>query len=258
MPSPLAGKAAIVTGAGAGIGRAIAACLAARGAAVAVADVDAEAAALVTRAIRGSGFTAQAFTADVTSEADVETLFSNAVQAFGGVDILVNNAGGYSGDVFPDTPLARSMHVVDLNLLSVLRATHAAFAWMSEHGGGVIVNIASSAGLGYAEHPGPEYAAAKAAVIRFTAALSPLVTRGVRVNCVCPHTVRTAAVQRRIDTLTAEGRELPIDLRGALLEPDAVADAVLALVLDDAVAGRVVVLRGGEPPRNDLGWDVNP
>jgi NAD(P)-dependent dehydrogenase (short-subunit alcohol dehydrogenase family) len=86
-------------------------------------------------------------------------------------------------------------------------------------------------------------------VIRLTAALAPLAERGVRVNCVAPYTVATAAVRATIARLEAEGQPLPPELAATLLEPDEVADAVLELVRDDAAAGRILALRGGEPPR---------
>lgn len=85
--------------------------------------------------------------------------------------------------------------------------------------------------------------------MRLTACLAPLAERGIRVNCVCPHTVGTPAVRKRIAELRAAGEELPQPLRDELLEPDQVADAVLDLIRDQSLAGRVLVLVGGERPR---------
>ena len=127
-------------------------------------------------------------------------------------------------------------------------ATHYAVRAM-EGRGGAIVNIASSAGLGLAPHPAPEYAVAKAGIMRLTACLAPLAERGIRVNCVCPHTVATPAVRARIAELKADGEELPKPLQDVLLEPEEVADAVLGLINDESLAGRTVVLFGGEPPK---------
>jgi NAD(P)-dependent dehydrogenase (short-subunit alcohol dehydrogenase family) len=73
--------------------------------------------------------------------------------------------------------------------------------------------------------------------------------RGVRVNCICPHTVRTEAVQETIARVRAEGGELPRDLRGTPLEPEEVAEAAVGLVRDETLAGRILVCRGGAPPR---------
>jgi NAD(P)-dependent dehydrogenase (short-subunit alcohol dehydrogenase family) len=232
----IAGRNAVVTGGGAGIGRAIAARLAGEGAAVLVADVDDEAGRRVASEIDGT-FVA----ADVTRERDVEAVVSDA-------DILVNNAGGYTEPVFPDAPIEHWSGALDLNLRSAMVAIHFAAPSMQARGGGAIVNVASTAGLGFAPHPSPEYAAAKAGLMRLTACLAPLAELGVRVNCVCPYTVGTAAVRRTIAEATARGRPLPPPLQATLLEPEEVADAVVRLVRDDALAGRVLVLRGGEQP----------
>jgi NAD(P)-dependent dehydrogenase (short-subunit alcohol dehydrogenase family) len=233
----IAAKKAVVTGAGAGIGRAIAARLAAEGAAVLVVDLDEEVGRAVAEEI-GATFAA----ADVTSEKDVAAI---AVD----VDILVNNVGGFDEPVFPDASVAHWSAALDLNLRSAMLGIHFAARAMEKRGGGAIVNVASTAGLGFAPHPSPEYAATKAALMRLTACLVPLAERGIRVNCVCPYTVGTAAVRRTIAESVAEGRELPPPLLATLLEPEEVADAAVRLVQDESLAGRVLVLRGGEPPQ---------
>jgi NAD(P)-dependent dehydrogenase (short-subunit alcohol dehydrogenase family) len=85
--------------------------------------------------------------------------------------------------------------------------------------------------------------------VRLTGALASLAERGVRVNCVCPHTVGTSAVRARIAELESRGEPLPPDLAVELIEPEEVADAVIEMIVDDAMAGRVVVLKGGRPRR---------
>src|SRR4029453_18190895 len=104
---------------------------------------------------------------------------------FGGLDILVNNAGGFPYPVFPDAPLEHWSRSFDLNLRLTMAAIHFAVPVLQRNGGGAIVNIASSAGLGLAPHPAPEYAVAKAGIMRLTTCLAPLAERGIRVNCVC-------------------------------------------------------------------------
>jgi NAD(P)-dependent dehydrogenase (short-subunit alcohol dehydrogenase family) len=151
--------------------------------------------------------------------------------------------------VFPDAPLEHWSGALDLNLRAAMLGIHFALRTMGRRGGGAIVNVASVAGLGFAPHPSPEYAATKAGLMRLTACLGPLAERGVRVNCVCPYTVGTEAVRRTIAESVAHGRELPPPLQATLLEPVEVADAVVRLVQDDSLAGRVLVLYGGEPPR---------
>jgi len=244
----VAGKIAVVTGAGSGIGRVIALRLALAGAVLVVNDIDDATGPQTVAEIVRHGGTASFVRADVTSPADVEAMVAHA-ETFGGLDILVNNAGGFPYPVFPDAPLEHWSRSLDLNLRSAMVATHFAVRAMESRGGGAIVNIASSAGLGLAPHPAPEYAVAKAGILRLTACLAPLAERGIRVNCICPHTVGTPAVRGRIAELKAHGEELPLPLQDVLLEPDEVADVVLELVADESMAGRVVVLVGGQEPR---------
>lgn len=227
------GQTALVTGGASGIGEAIAERLAQAGADVVVADID-----------RSGAKRHRFLEADVTDRAQVERMIEQAEPS-----ILVNNAGGYGAPVFPDAPLGHWEHTMKLNLHAVMLAIHFAVPGMARQGGGAIVNIGSSAGLGLGPHPGPEYAAAKAAVVRLTGSLASLAEHGIRVNCVCPHTVATAAVLARIAELEARGEPLPADLAVELIKPDEVADAVVQLIADDALAGRIMLLRGGQPRR---------
>jgi NAD(P)-dependent dehydrogenase (short-subunit alcohol dehydrogenase family) len=236
----IGGKTAIVTGGARGIGRSISARLAAEGAQVLVVDQD-ESAGRTTADELEAGF----LRADVTKEADVRAMIGHAERELGALDILANNAGGYEQPVFPDAPLEHWSRTLELNLIAVMLGIHYAVPAMAGRGG-AIVNVASSAGLGLAPHPGPEYAAAKAGVIRLTAALAPLAERRVRVNCVCPHTVATEKVLATIARLEPEGAELPPPLRGELIEPEEISDAVAELIRNDDLAGRVMVCWGGK------------
>src|SRR5919197_1396990 len=193
------GATAIVTGAARGIGLAVAQRFATDGASVLVADIDAEQGNRVAREIASGGADVAFLSADVTDAAAVEAMVVHAVETFGGLEIVVNNAGGYDEPVFPDAPVEHWSRTLDLNLRAVMLGIQFAVPTMTS--GGAVVNIASSAGLGNAPHPGPEYAVAKAGVIRLTECLAPLAERGIRVNCVCPQTVATEAVRRPIDDL---------------------------------------------------------
>jgi NAD(P)-dependent dehydrogenase (short-subunit alcohol dehydrogenase family) len=233
---------AIVTGAAAGTGRAIAERLAAEGARVVVADVDEDGGEETVARIGGNR--ARFVRADMRDAADVAKLVAGAH----GLRVLVNNAGG-GGHIpphFPDATPAQWGALLDLNLKAAMLATQLVLAPMRRAGGGAIVNIASTAGLGFAPYESPEYGAAKAGLIRFTATLAGLRERmGVRVNCVVPDWVLTDRAKTELAAMTPEER-------AAAPEPVALEDlsaAVMAYVLDETLAGRVVVLRGGARPR---------
>jgi NAD(P)-dependent dehydrogenase (short-subunit alcohol dehydrogenase family) len=221
----VAGRSALVTGAGIGSGRAIALALAAAGAEVVVSDRD-EAGGRETAARCGGRFVA----ADLLVDADVERLIADAQPA-----ILVNNAGG-GGHIpphFPEATPAQWGALLDLNLRAPMLTTQLALAHMG--GGGAIVNVASTAGVGSDRGQSPEYAAAKAGLIRFTAALAEV--GGVRVNCIVPDWMAT-------ERLTPEERASeppPIPLA-------TITGEVLRLVADDSLAGAAVVIWRGGPP----------
>jgi 3-oxoacyl-[acyl-carrier protein] reductase len=237
------GTTAIVTGAARGIGLAVTRRLVAEGASLLLVDVDEPEGRRVAEELRAGDAEVAFVATDVTDPAAVEAVIANAVERFGGLEILVNNAGGYDEPVFPDAPVEHWSRTLDLNLRAVMFGIQSALPAMTA--GGAIVNVASSAGLPGSAHPGPDYAVAKAGVMRLTECLAPLAELGIRVNCVCPHTVATENVLRTIGELHAQGEELPEPLRGELIRPDEIADAVVRLVEDETLAGRILVCRGG-------------
>jgi NAD(P)-dependent dehydrogenase (short-subunit alcohol dehydrogenase family) len=224
----LGGCTALVTGAGAGIGRAAALALAREGAFVVAVDLD-EDAARETVDLAGNG---SAFRADVTDDDELRAAFGAA----GPLDVLVNNAGGVSSPYFPAAPVERWSAVLDVNLRATMLGTQLALERMRGRGG-AIVNVSSIAGVGYGVHRAPEYAAAKAGVARFTAALAGLAEEGVRVNCICPDFVDTPAARRTLERATPEERAAA----PPLVPVERVADAILELVRDERLAGRVLV-----------------
>ncbi|HXM57312.1 MAG TPA: SDR family oxidoreductase [Candidatus Dormibacteraeota bacterium] len=226
---------ALVTGGGgAGTGRAVSRRLAAGGAAVVVADIDVEAALETVRAVEADGGRAAFVRADVTSEADVAATIAFAAETFGGLDVLVNSAGGTPDPHFPDAPAEHWGRTLDLNLRGPMVAIQHALPLLARRGGAV-VNIASVAGLGFRPAVSPEYAAAKAGLIRLTAALGRLAAdQRVRVNCVVPDWIRTPSIAARYPQ---GGPGLP----ERMTTPDEIAGAVADLIADDALAGRVLV-----------------
>ena len=232
---------ALVTGGAQGIGAGIAERLAAEHMDVVVADLDEQAGAATAARIGGSFVRA-----DLATAAGVHAAVDAALRRPGPVRVLVNNAGGVEAPCFPAADPAAWERTLDLNLRAVMLATQLVLDPMAARGGGAIINLASTAGLGTTSHDAPEYAVAKAGVIRFTACLAPLHDSiGVRVNCICPGLVDTPASRR------ARARMTPAERAGLppVLTPADIADAAMNLLADDTLAGRTVVCRGGEPLR---------
>lgn len=224
------GKVAVVTGGAVGIGRAIAQRLAASGAEVVVADIDAAGGRETCESI---GPAARFVEVDLRDDRAVADLMACQPQ------ILVNNAGGGAvlRPCFPEASVERWSASLDLNLRAPMVTTQLALEPMRRAGGGAIVNVGSTAGLGFGGHVSPEYSAAKAALIRLTTTLTPLAeSHGVRVNCVVPDWVATERGVR-------ERAELPAAERGPELVPlELLTDTVVSFVADEALTGRVVLL----------------
>lgn len=246
----MSGRVALVTGAGRGIGRAIALRLAQAGAQVAVADLDADLALAVTDQIREAGGQAEAAPADVSAEADVKTLVRACVEKMSGLDVLVNNAG-----IFPACPVlemetADFDRVLSVNLRGVFLCTREAASAMVEQGrGGVIVNVTSIDAL----HPSmvglAHYDASKHGVWGFTknAALE-LAPHGIRVNALAPGGVLTEGVEEMgagtDEAVAAFAARIPMARMG---DPDDIARAALFLASDMSsyVTGSQLVVDGG-------------
>lgn len=240
------GRVAVVTGGGAGIGRVLAAGLAEAGATVLVADRDGSSARRTATELNDRGLSTIPCEVDVTDDEQCEQLVARAVE-LGGPHVLVNNAGGWSvgPDQFPVADPATWSAAIDLNLRAPMLLTQLCRPAM-DAAGGVVVCLASSAGLGREPYGSPEYAATKAALVRFTTAMGGDAGEArQRVVCVVPDWVGLPRAYEQFAALSASDRVgLP-----PLIPPGDVLAAVLDLIEDDAASGAVVTLVGGEPPR---------
>ena len=244
------GKAALITGAGSGIGRATALRLAHEGAAVVVADVDETGGRETVSMIETDGGRAAFVRADVSDADDVRAMVAFAEKTFGGLDILHNNAGIYVGrSAFLEGGPERWAQVLDVNLRGVILGTRYGIEAMRQRGGGAIVNTASVAGLvGY--WGDPVYAATKGGVVLFTASLAPLKEEmNIRVNCVCPGVVETPMLQTARAASTEQEQQATAQQPSTypILQPDEIADAVVELIKDDSLAGRAMRIMNGQP-----------
>ncbi len=240
-----AGKVALITGGGSGIGRTTALRLAAEGASIMVVDLDARMGEESVKLIEQKGVRAAFTRADVTDAEQMSAAMQSAISSLGRFDILYNNAGlALPAPGFPRVSLEVWRRVLDVDLQAVILGCHLAYPLMKQRGGGVIVNTASMAGL-YPMPLDPVYAAAKAGVVHLTYSLVNWQKDGIRVNSVCPGITDTPMVARMIDN--RQKAELKSVKPGSLISPERIADVVLNFVHDDRLAGQVVEVRPSGP-----------
>ena len=242
-------RAALVTGAASGIGRETALALARSGARVAVADIDQAGAAATAAAIVAAGGHALPLQADVSVAAAAAQLVVDTVAAFGRLDFAVNGAG-IEGEMAAAAELDPLLwqRIFDVNVHGVFYCMRAQLPQMVAQGGGVIVNIASIAGLnGFAYHAA--YAASKHAVVGLTrSAALEYVRHGVRINAICPGFTDTPMVQHAAAADPERTARLfaaiPIRRLGTVAE---IAAGILYLCSDSAafMIGQTLVLDGG-------------
>lgn len=195
MTGRLTGQTTVVTGAGAGLGRAAARLFAAEGSSVVCVDRDESAAAAVAEAIEMDGGSALAVAADVTSQGDLEAMRHAALEHFGQIDGLYANAGILGVGTALDVDPAHWSQVIAVNLTGVWLSARAVLPAMFERGKGSIVTQGSVAGMVGLRAIAP-YAASKGGVIALTRQMAvDFASAGVRVNAVCPGTVRTQLVE---------------------------------------------------------------
>ena len=231
----LEGKVGIVTGAGSGIGRAIALRLADARAIVVINDINLDAAVAVCQEIVRGGGRCAAKQADVSDSRQVELMVREVVEEFQTVDLLVNNAGfGQVAPSIADITDEDWGRVLDVNLKGVFNCCRAVVPTMSARRSGRIVNVSSIAGRRASVIAGAHYSAAKAGVLGLTRHLArELAPLAITVNAVCPGVTLTPLVrsQKSAEQLSAIAERIPL---GRLGKPDDVAGVVLFLLSDEA------------------------
>ncbi|SJN27703.1 3-oxoacyl-[acyl-carrier protein] reductase [Microbacterium esteraromaticum] len=239
-------KVALVTAAGAGIGRSIAVKLAAEGARVVVSDVDDTAGAETVALIVDAGGSAVYQSANVADDAQVRALVARAVDEYGGLDLAVNNAGlGAAPKPLQDISDAEWQRTIDVTLTGTFQSMRAELAHMTAQGHGAIVNIASIAGLQSTSQLSP-YGASKHGVVSLTqSAAAENAASGIRINAVAPGPIITAALA----SLPEESRrryadEVPMKRLG---DPEDIAEAASFLLSDAAsfITGVTLPVDGG-------------
>jgi len=244
----LAGRVAIVTGAGRGLGRAFAEAVAGEDGSVVIADLDGAAAESVAAAIEAEGGQALAVRVDIADAADTDRMAAVAIERFGRVDILVNNAAAMAElprRPFEEIPQAEFSRVLEVNVIGTWQCARAVIAQMRRQGYGKIVNVASDMVLSGA--PGLlHYVASKGAIIAMTRSLAREVgDANITVNTIAPGFTLTEGAlvhgeevaETRIRGRAIQRAELPEDLTGTLL--------YLASADSDFVTGQLIAVNGG-------------
>ena len=243
----LKGKVSLVTGAGRGIGRAVAVGLARHGSAVVVNDIDPGSAQDTVDEIRTLGREASKACTDVRDYKAVEQMVNDVVEQYGCLNVLVNNAGVISTGNIEDVDPDEWDRVMQVNLKAVFHTCKACLPFMLSIGSGKIVNLASVAAHRRGGVANTIYAASKAGVVTLTRGLAKEVaSRGINVNAISPAVIETDMTKDLLEKLSPEDIAGVIP-KGRTGKPQDVVDAVLFLVSErsDFITGEVIVLDGG-------------
>src|SRR4051812_17607911 len=229
MAGELAGKVAVVTGGGQGIGKALAQGLAAAGAALVVSDVLPENAAATARQIEADGGRALGLGVDVSKRAQVQAMIDAAVSELGRVDIMVNNAGVFPRGMVLDLDDDTWSAVIDVNLRGTFLCSQAAARVMVEQGdGGRVINFASQAAFRPATN-GAHYAASKAGIVAFTRNMAlEMAAHRITVNAIAPGLTDTAQPRYGMteQEIAAAGETVPL---GRIAQPEDMLPTILFL-----------------------------
>ncbi|MEE3256863.1 MAG: SDR family oxidoreductase [Actinomycetota bacterium] len=250
MTERLEGKRAVITGGGRGIGRAIALAYAREGALCVITsrkleDLEATAEQAPPGALRP-------VVCDVSDDASVSAMADFVHEQFGGADIVVNNAGIHAAGRFLDIDPATYSRLFEVNVVGIVRVSHAFLEGMIERGRGSIVNIASTAGL--FESPGQApYNASKHGAVGLTRCMGlELAASGVTCNAICPGFVDTPMLEGFAELVGAESDELRAQLAqrtpmGRILSPDEVANLAIYLGSDESsgMTGQTMAISNG-------------
>lgn len=245
------GKVAMITGAASGIGQATAVAFGHEGASVVIVDIDENLAEKTATEIRQQGGEAVVYPTNISDEVAVQKMIAEVVNHSQHLDILVNNAGTYfQGDVL-NTPLEIWNKVMAVNLTGAFLCTKYAAEAMAKIGAGVVINVASEAGLVGIKGQ-VVYNVSKGGMIALTRSCAvDLAGVGIRVNCVCPGTTDTplvhAAVHRSPDPLAARRALEQVRPLNRLGTPEEIASAILYLASQEAgyATGAILSVDGG-------------
>ena len=239
-------RIAVVTGAGQGIGRAIAHGLAREGAAVVIADISEEGANRVTNEIKGGGGRALAIGTDVSKEVSVQAMVEKSLREFGKVDILVNNAG-----IFPTSPVEEMREeewdrVIGTNLVGAFLCARAVVPKFLAQRNGRIISLTSGRAFQGAKH-GAHYAASKAGIIGFSKSLAlELAPHRITVNVICPGITDTAQPRghQTEEQMYAQAQKIPL---GRIGQPEDLVGPAVFLASDAAafITGQTILVNGG-------------
>ncbi len=244
----LNGKIALITAAGAGIGRSIALEWGKRGGSVMVTDVQGDAAKAVTAELVAAGVTAFAGQLDVRQPEQIKTTVAKTIAQFGAIDALFNVAGVNAPKTIEETEDEEWLSLIEINLTSVYRCSRAVIAQMRKQGGGAIVNVASVAGI-VGEKRCAAYSASKGGVVLLTRNMAmDFAKDGIRVNALCPAGTLSPRIQeymRGHEDLEIESRAMrPLN---RFASPDEIAQPAVFLATDEAsyITGTSLVVDGG-------------